>query len=171
MAVQCLVNSGEPVLVEEPCYQGVEGALLACGAQRVTVNADTRGFQTSRAFKQAVHARLAMVTPSRNFPVGYTMSLERRLSLIQWARETGSWIIEDDYDSEFRFDGPPITSLQGLGGKDCVLYTGTFSRIFHPSIRLGYMVLPEFLTKPFHHFKAYMDEGFLYFRNWPWRTL
>ncbi|WP_379908887.1 MFS transporter [Marinobacterium aestuariivivens] len=140
LALQLLLDPGDPVLVEEPGYAGIDGAIAAIGAQRVAVAADEEGFRLQDALAKAPGARLALLTPSRNYPMGYTLSLQRRLELLSWATETGSWLIEDDYDSEFRYDGPPLTSLQGLGGEERVLYAGTFSRILHPSIRLGYLV-------------------------------
>ncbi|WP_315982903.1 PLP-dependent aminotransferase family protein [Aliamphritea spongicola] len=145
--------------MEEPGYYGVDGALAAVGANKVAVPADEEGFHLEAALQRSGNARLALLTPSRNYPMGYTLSLARRLALLNWAREQDAWIIEDDYDSEFRFDGPPLTSLQGLSGGERVIYMGTFSRILHPSIRLGYLVLPEVLTEPFSQVRAYVDGG------------
>nr|CAA6830107.1 MAG: Transcriptional regulator, GntR family domain / Aspartate aminotransferase (EC [uncultured Thiotrichaceae bacterium] len=159
LTLRMLVNSGEPVLVENPGYKGTDGALLSVGAQKVPVNVDQHGFRLQNGLDAAPDARLVLLTPSRNFPMGYTLSLERRLELIAWAKQTGSWLIEDDYDSEFRFDGSPLTALQGLGGESCVIYTGTFSRIIHHSLRIGYLVLPEALVEPFAQAKRYLDGG------------
>ncbi len=159
LALQLLVNAGEPVLVEDPGYYGVDGALAAAGAAKISVPADQDGFQLQRGLALAADARVALLTPSRNYPMGYTLSLERRIELLNWAAARGGWIIEDDYDSEIRFDGPPLTSLQGLDGESTVLYTGTFSRILHPSIRLGYLVLPESLIDLFRNARRYIDGG------------
>lgn len=147
LALQLLLNPGDGIFVEDPCYFGIDGAINAIGAIKHPIGIDEQGFKLTQ--EQQRLAKVAMVTPSRNYPLGYTMSLSRRLALIQWAKEHNGWIVEDDYDSEFRFDGPPLTSLQGLGGQDKVIYTGTFSRILHPSIRLGYLVLPDVLVTPF----------------------
>lgn len=159
IALRLLVDAGEPVLTEEPCYQGVDGALSAVEAVKIPVPVDEQGMCWQDGLKRAPDARVVLVTPSRNHPLGHTLSLERRLQLLNWAKQSGSWLIEDDYDSEFRFDHPPLTSLQGLGGEDVVIYTGTFSRILHPSIRLGYMVLPESLLEAAKRAKSYMEGG------------
>ena len=154
-----LVNEGDSVLVEDPGYQGSHGVLSAIGANIIPVTTDSQGFCLNEKLKQNANIRVALVTPSRNYPMGYTMSLNRRMALLNWARNNNTWIIEDDYDSEFRFDGPPLTALQGMGGEEHVIYTGTFSRIFHPAIRLGYMVLPNALLQPFNAARAYLDGG------------
>lgn len=159
MALRLLLNEGDPILVEDPGYQGIEGALIATGARKIAVPADSDGFQLDAGLAQCPEARVAMVTPSRNYPMGYTLSLARRLELIRWATDCSGWILEDDYDSEFRFDGPPLTALQGLGGEHRVIYTGTFSRILHPSIRLGYLVLPPTLVELFNNARRYLDGG------------
>lgn len=159
LSFQLLLNQGDPVLVEDPGYQGIDGAIDTIGAIKIPVETDQHGFQLEKGLEKAPDARVATLTPTRNYPMGYTLSLERRLAIIDWAKQNGGWIIEDDYDSEFRFDGPPITSLQGLGGESCVIYAGTFSRILHPSIRLGYLVIPETLVDAFHQFKRFIDGG------------
>ena len=159
LSFQLLLNQGDSVLVEDPGYKGIDGAINTIGAIKVPVETDESGFQLKKGLQRAPEARVATLTPTRNYPMGYTLSLERRLAIIDWAKQNGGWIIEDDYDSEFRFDGPPITSLQGLGGECCVIYVGTFSRILHPSIRLGYLVMPEALIDPFYQIKRFTDGG------------
>ena len=159
LTFQVLVNAGEPVLIENPGYKGIDGALLSVGAQKIPVTADHEGFRLQDGLIAAPNTRVALLTPSHNYPMGYTLSLERRLELIAWAKQTGSWLIEDDYDSEFRFDGSPLTALQGLGGESCVIYAGTFSRILHHSLRIGYLVLPDVLVEPFTQAKRYLDGG------------
>ncbi|MEZ5450760.1 MAG: PLP-dependent aminotransferase family protein [Thiolinea sp.] len=159
LALRLLLNPGEYILVEDPGYSGVDGALAAVGGHKIAVAADADGFRLEDGLAQAPEARMALVTPSRNFPLGHTLSLERRLALIHWAREQGAWLLEDDYDSEFRFDGSPLTALQGLGGEDCVIYAGTFSRILQHSLRLGYLVLPDALVEPFARARRYLDGG------------
>lgn len=145
LSLQLLLNPGDELLVEDPCYSGIDGAIEAIGARKVAVGVDREGF----SLPAQCDATLAVVTPSRNYPLGSTMSTQRRLELLNWSRQRGAWIIEDDYDSEFRYDGPPLTALQGMGGRDNVIYSGTFSRILHPSIRIGYLVLPPVLSQLF----------------------
>ncbi|WP_370280440.1 PLP-dependent aminotransferase family protein [Pontibacterium sp.] len=159
LALKLLVDAGEAVIAEDPGYQGIDGAIAAVGATKIPAQVDKQGIQLEDGLQQAPNARVVMLTPSRNHPLGHTLSLDRRLQLLQWAKRNGSWLIEDDYDSEFRFEQQPLTSLQGLGGQDVVIYTGTFSRILHPGIRLGYMVLPELLLEPATRAKTYMEGG------------
>lgn len=159
LAFSMLLNPGDKVLAEDPGFPGIDGAISNAGGIKVSVPIDNNGFRADLAIQNSAGAKVAFITPSRNFPIGYTLSLERRLTLLQWARQNGSCIIEDDYDSEFRFDGPPLTAMQGLGGEDCVIYSGTFSRILHPSIRLGYLVLPEALVEPFTRMRGFLDGG------------
>ena len=94
----------------------------------------------------APSARVAYVSPSHSFPLGATLSLSRRLALLEWAARTGAWILEDDFDSEFRYSGAPIASLQGLDTMDRVIYMGTFSKTMFPSLRLGYLIVPPSLV-------------------------
>jgi len=155
LSLQLLLDPGESVFVEEPCYFGIDGAVNAIGANKILIDIDQQGFNLKE--EKQHQANLAVVTPSRNYPLGTTLSLQRRIALLQWAKDSGSWIIEDDYDSEFRFDGPPLTSLQGLDSAQRVIYAGTFSRILHPSIRIGYLVLPDQLVQPFSCAKALMQ--------------
>ena len=159
LSLQMLVNPNDPVLVEEPGYSGIDGALAAMGAQKIAVAADHDGFKLEQGLLQSPNAQIAILTPSRNFPMGYTLSLERRLELIEWAGKTAGWLIEDDYDSELRFDDVPLTALQGLGGEHCVIYTGTFSRILHHSLRLGYLVIPPTLVDSFAKARRFIDGG------------
>ncbi|MEH6576819.1 MAG: PLP-dependent aminotransferase family protein [Amphritea sp.] len=159
LSFSMLLNPGDQVLVEDPGFPGIDGAISSAGGVKVPVPVDQQGFCVSQAFSRAPAAKLAFLTPSRNFPMGHTLSLERRLALLQWAQNSGSCIIEDDYDSEFRFDGPPLTALQGLGGEHSVIYSGTFSRVLHPSIRLGYLVLPPAVVEPFAQMRSFLDGG------------
>ncbi|WP_432473160.1 PLP-dependent aminotransferase family protein [Amphritea sp. HPY] len=159
LAFSMLLNPGDKVLAEDPGFPGIDGAISNAGGIKVSIPIDSNGFRADLAMQNSAGAKVAFITPSRNFPIGYTLSLERRLALLQWARQNGSCIIEDDYDSEFRFDGPPLTAMQGLGGDDCVIYSGTFSRILHPSIRLGYLVLPTALVDPFTRMRGFLDGG------------
>ncbi len=146
-SLQLLIDPQDSVFVEDPCYFRIDGAFNALNAKKIPVEVDRQGFNLQR--ESYLESKVAVVTPSRNYPLGYTLSLPRRLVLLNWAKENSSWIIEDDYDGEFRFDGPPLNSLQGLGKTERVIYAGKFSRILHPSIRIGYLVLPPLLVEPF----------------------
>jgi GntR family transcriptional regulator/MocR family aminotransferase len=107
--------------------------------------------------KRCPEARLASTTPSHQFPTGVTMSLSRRLVLLDWARETGAWILEDDYDSEYRSSGRPLEALQGLDQAGRVLYIGTFSKVLFPTLRLGYLVAPAELVEPLLTMRRFLD--------------
>ena len=147
LVARALLDPGEVAWVEDPGYSGAHGALLAAGAHPVSVPVDDEGLDVEAGRQLCPEARLAMVTPSHQFPTGVTMSLSRRLALLEWSRETGAWIVEDDYDSEYRFSGRPLEALHGLDRARRVLYIGTFSKVLFPSLRLGYLVAPpELLT-------------------------
>jgi GntR family transcriptional regulator/MocR family aminotransferase len=147
LVARVLLDPGEAAWVEDPGYSGARGALLAAGAQPVTVPVDGQGLDVEAGRQLGPAARLAIVTPSHQFPTGVTMNLSRRLALLEWSRETGAWIVEDDYDSEYRFSGRPLEALHGLDRAGRVLYIGTFSKVLFPSLRLGYLVAPpELLT-------------------------
>jgi GntR family transcriptional regulator/MocR family aminotransferase len=137
------------VWIENPCYFGVKQAFQSFGAKFIPVPLDEDGFDLTAALKQSPKARLAYVTPSHQFPLGATMSLARRLQLLEWAEKAESWIIEDDYDSEFRYEGRPLPSLQGLDRNGRVLYVGTFSKTIFPALRLGCLVVPPDLIEIF----------------------
>ena len=150
------LESKTKVLVENPCYFGVKQAFQSFGAEFVPVPIDRDGFNLAAATKkESRNARLAYVTPSHQFPLGVTMSLPRRLQLLEWARLNDAWIIEDDYDSEFRYEGRPLPSLQGLD-RDAgrVLYIGTFSKTIFPALRLGCLVVPKDLVETFTAVRA-----------------
>ena len=106
------------------------------------VPVDEQGFDVNSAIEDAPNAKLAYVTPSHQYPLGVTMSQARRQQLLKWAAENNAWILEDDYDSEFRYDGQPLTALQGLDREQRVIYFGTFSKVLLPGLRLSYVVLP-----------------------------
>jgi GntR family transcriptional regulator/MocR family aminotransferase len=142
------------VLIENPGYFGVKQSFELFGAKLVPVPIDEEGFNLEAAAKQSRNARLAYVTPSHQFPLGATMSLARRLKLLDWAKKNESWIIEDDYDSEFRYEGRPLPSLQGLDRNGRVLYIGTFSKTLFPALRLGCIVVPPDLIEIFTTVRA-----------------
>jgi GntR family transcriptional regulator/MocR family aminotransferase len=137
------------VLVEEPGYPGARLAFTSGGARLIPVPVDGEGIIVSEIIARRRHASVAYVTPSHQYPLGMTMSAARRMSLLKWAVRSGSWIIEDDYDSEYRFGSRPIASLQGLDKHGRVIYIGTFSKVLFPALRLGYVVVPKDLVLPF----------------------
>lgn len=158
LAAHVLLDDGDPVLVEEPGYPGVRGVLLAAGAELIPVPVDDEGFDVEAGERMAADARLACVAPSHEYPLGVTMSLSRRLKLLDWASRCDSWVIEDDYDSEFRYSGRPLAALQGLDRDGRVVYVGSFSKVMFPSLRLGYLIVPEDLIDPFRQARAALDD-------------
>ncbi|MEA5464125.1 MocR-like pyridoxine biosynthesis transcription factor PdxR [Leptothoe sp. PORK10 BA2] len=157
LITQLLVNLGDPVAMEEPGYRGARHIFKANGAQLLPIPLDRDGLRVDQLFNHPVTPRLVYVTPSHQFPTGALLSLPRRLALLQWARQTGALIVEDDYDSEYRYGGRPIPSLQGLDSHGSVLYVGTFSKVMFPSLRLGYLVLPKSLVEVFDKAKWLAD--------------
>jgi GntR family transcriptional regulator/MocR family aminotransferase len=145
-----LLDPGERVWIEEPGYPGARQAMNMVGAKPVPVPVDQEGLDVMAGIRRSRSARAAYVTPSHQFPLGTTMSATRRLQLLNWASRSGAWIIEDDYDSEYRFGGQPIVSLQGLDTDGRVIYVGTFSKVVFPALRLGYVVVPKDLVPAFH---------------------
>ena len=148
LAVRTLLSPGEAAWLENPGYFGARGALLATGARLVPVPVDEQGLMVEIGQKRCPEARLVSTTPSHQFPTGVTMSLSRRMILLDWARQAGAWILEDDYDSEYRFSGRPLEALQALDHDGRVLYIGTFSKVLFPALRLGYLVAPTELIEP-----------------------
>jgi GntR family transcriptional regulator/MocR family aminotransferase len=149
LAGQVLLDPGAPVWVEDPGYPGAYGGLLAAGAQVIPVPVDREGLDVNRGIAEFPAARLAFVTPSHQFPLGVTMSLKRRLELLEWANRNDAWILEDDYDSEYRYAGHPLATLQAIDRENRVIYLGTFSKVMFPALRLGYMVVPNDLVEAF----------------------
>ncbi len=144
-----LLDPGDAAWIEDPGYLGARRALLAAGAKLVPVPVDDAGIDVDAGMTRHRNARLAYVSPSHQFPTGVTMSLERRLRLLQWSHETDAWILEDDYDGEYRYEERPLQALQGMDGSGRVIYMGTFGKILFPSLRLGYAVLPPGLVPAF----------------------
>jgi GntR family transcriptional regulator / MocR family aminotransferase len=145
------------VAIEDPCYQGAAFALQSLGARLRPVPVDAQGFDVSALGGAA--ARLAYVTPSHQFPLGVTMSVERRAELLAWAQRTGAYVLEDDYDSDFRYHSSPLLALKALDRDDRVIYLGTFSKSIGPGLRLGYVVVPEHLADTARRLKALMNNG------------
>ncbi|MGI8786898.1 MAG: PLP-dependent aminotransferase family protein [Pyrinomonadaceae bacterium] len=151
------LEKGEEFWIEDPCYSGARNIFEATGAKLVPVPVDGEGFDLNLARKKSKQARLVYVTPSHQYPLGVTMSLARRLKLLEWARETDSFIVEDDYNSEYRYGGRPLASLQGLDRDERVIYLGTFSKTIFPSVRLGCLVVPPDLVDMFAAARAMSD--------------
>ena len=148
------LETGAEVLIENPCYFGVKQSFQTFGAKFVPVEVDAEGFNIQKVSPKNERARLAYVTPSHQFPLGVMMTLTRRMQLLEWAKKHEAWIIEDDYDSEFRYTGRPLPSLQGLDQNGRVLYVGTFSKTVFPALRLGCLVVPEDLIEIFTSLRA-----------------
>lgn len=146
LAYRVVLNPGDAAWFEDPGYTGARGALLAGGARIVPIPVDANGLVVERGVALAPDARVAYVTPSHQFPTGVTMSVERRLALLDWAARANAWIVEDDYDGEYRYAGCPLTALQGLDVAGRVLYIGTLNKTVFPSLRLGYLIVPKGLV-------------------------
>jgi GntR family transcriptional regulator / MocR family aminotransferase len=149
LASRLFLDPGDQVWLEDPGYLGARGALLGVGARIIPVPVDDEGLNVEEGMKRAPDAKLAFVTPSHQFPLGVTMSLQRRLALLDWAKRSGAYILEDDYDSEYRFEGRPLPALQALDDAGRVVYIGTFSKVLFPSLRIGYLIVPPELVEGF----------------------
>jgi GntR family transcriptional regulator/MocR family aminotransferase len=145
LCAAALLQPGDAVWLEDPGYPAARRLFEAVGADTVPVPVDAAGLMVEAGRRNAPRARLAYVTPSHQFPTGVAMSMERRVALLAWAREAGAWILEDDYDSEFRYSGPPLTALAGIDGHARVAYFGTFSKTLFPGLRIGFLVVPPAL--------------------------
>ena len=157
LAARTLLRPGDAAWIENPGYFGAQGALLAAGARLIPVPVDEQGLIVERGRTLCPDARLVSTTPSHQFPTCVTMSISRRLELLEWATQVGAWILEDDYDSEYRFGGRPLEALQGLDRAGRVLYIGTFSKTLFPALRLGYLVVPPDLVEPLLAARRYID--------------
>jgi len=164
LVARAMLRPGDAVWIEEPGYPGLRGPLRAAGARLVPVPLDGEGLSVAAGRRLAADARLAVVAPSHQYPRGTTMSLARRLELLDWASDGDAWLVEDDYDSEFRYAGRPLAALQGLdadrdgaNASARVFYIGTFSKVLFPAIRLGYLVVPPNLVDDFARARQAID--------------
>jgi GntR family transcriptional regulator / MocR family aminotransferase len=156
LAAKVLLDARDAVWMEDPGYFLAQAVFQAADATLIPIPIDREGLTVAEGYARCPEARLAYVTPSHQFPLGVTMSHARRRQLLQWAQQANAWIIEDDYDSEYRYTGRPIPSLQGLDESGRVIYVGTFSKVFFPALRLGYIVAPPALVDPLTNAKRVM---------------
>lgn len=157
LSARLLIDPGDRVWMENPGYRGIRSALVAAGATLVPVPVDAAGLDVAAGKAREPHARAAYISPSHQYPTGAVMSLKRRLELLEWAEQTDSWIIEDDYDSEYRYSGRPLSALQGLDRSQRVIYIGTLSKVLLPTLRLGYLVVPPDLVDAFSTARSVAD--------------
>jgi GntR family transcriptional regulator / MocR family aminotransferase len=146
LLARLLLNRGDRIAVEDPGYVEARHVFQAQGAEVVSVPVDEAGIVIEVLSTSAPPVKLVYVTPSHQYPTAVVLSLARRLALLAWAQESGAMILEDDYDSEFRYDERPIPALQGLTVSNSVIYIGTFSKVLFPSLRIGYIVVPQQLA-------------------------
>jgi GntR family transcriptional regulator / MocR family aminotransferase len=157
ITAHALLDRGDAVWLEEPGYLRARRTLLMAGLQPIPIPVDHEGLDVRAGVERRPEARAAYVTPSHQNPTGVTMSAARRMQLLNWAARTSAWIIEDDYDSEYRYSGRPIGSIRSLDADDRVIYIGTFSKVMSPSLRLGYLVIPHDLLGAFLYVRETMD--------------
>lgn len=149
LIARALLKKGDAVWCEDPGYPPACEVLAQAGARVVPVPVDADGLVVAQGVRRAPKARAAVVTPSHQAPLGVSLSLPRRLQLLQWAARGEAWVIEDDYDGEYRYTGPPLPALKSLDAQDRVIYAGTFSKVLFPGLALSYLVVPERLTERF----------------------
>lgn len=145
LIARLVLDPRDRVWVEDPCYTAVSSLLRGAGAEVIGVPVDESGIDCEAGRRRSRLAKLACVTPGCHFPLGMTLSLQRRLALLEWAREAGAWIFEDDYDSQLGFSGRPLAALQSLDRTGCVIYSNSFSKMLFPSLRLGFLIVPRTL--------------------------
>ncbi|MEJ0229096.1 PLP-dependent aminotransferase family protein [Klebsiella michiganensis] len=142
-----LLRVGQDVIMENPCHWAAAGVFSCLGLNIKAINVDDEGLQTAQ-LTDYPDARMVYVSPSCQYPTGATLSLSRRMTLLEWARKHQAWIMEDDYDGEYRYNGTPLMPLAALDNRHRVIYIGSFSKVMYPALRLGYMVVPQQLVEP-----------------------
>lgn len=152
-----MLDAGDHLAVEDPCYPGIRSALAVAGATALPISVDQHGMVVEDLIERTPVPRGVYVTPSHQYPTTATLTLERRMTLIDWAKANRSFIIEDDYDSEYRYDGSPISCIQGLDTSGTVLYVGTFTKTMFPGIRLAYLVAPTDLVPALVEMRTLVD--------------
>ena len=157
LAARLLINAGNQVWMEDPGYLKARGAFLGSGAQIIPVPVDHEGLIVEAGIARAPQARLVYLTPSHQFPLGVTLSLARRIALLDWAKRANAYLVEDDYDSEYHYTMRPLPALQGLDDAGRVIYIGTFSKVLFPALRLGYLILPPNLVDAFRIVRNLID--------------
>lgn len=157
LVARVIIDRGDAIAIENPGYIGARKAFEVQGAQLSPIPVDSSGMLVSRLQEIGSHLKLVYVTPSHQFPTGVVLSLPRRLELLAWAERTGTYVVEDDYDSEYRYAGRPVPALAGLEHHETVLYIGTFSKVLYPALRLGYLVVPRPLIEVFSRAKWLAD--------------
>ncbi len=163
LTTRVLLQEGDTVWLDDPGYDSARGIFTSYGIKTYPISSDINGMNISQGIAQCPEAKLIFTTPSHQFPLGNTLSLSRRIALLEWASSNNVWIFEDDYNSEFRYHSKPIQSLQGLDKYQRVIYAGTFSKMMYPGFRLGFLVVPLSLVDAFKAAKYYTDShsGFL----------
>lgn len=146
LLAEVLLGKGDGAWIESPGYPATARVLSRAGARVVPLPVDHNGLVVAEGLRRARRARLAVVTPSHQSPMGVAMTLPRRLALLDWARSADAWVVEDDYDGEYRYSGHPLPALQSLDANGRVVYLGTFSKVLHPGLRLSYIVAPQALV-------------------------
>jgi len=159
LVVKTLLSPGEAAWVEDPGYVPIRLALAQIGAEAIPVPVDEEGLDVAAGIRIAPKARLAVVAPAHQFPMGVTLSLPRRLQLLDWAERTQGWVLEDDFDGEFRYQGRPLPALKSLDRAGRVFYTGTFSKTLFPALRLGFLVVPRSELERFRQLMRFLDGG------------
>ncbi len=152
-----LLDRGDAVWLEDPCYLGAQAAFNLAGATVVPVPVDDQGVRVDIGVRRAPRARLAFVTPPHQYPTGVALSLERRIALLEWAGRNDSWLVEDDYDGEFRYEGQPLSALYSLDSHARTLYLGTLNKSMFVSLRLAFLVVPNKLVEPLANIRTQID--------------